>query len=44
MRNSGKVWNGNEDNVVMVSLLENMDDVGFDDLYGKLKEEYSKCK
>ena len=39
-----KVWNGNEDNVVMVSLLENMDDVGFDDLYGKLKEEYSKCK
>ena len=39
-----KVWNGNEDNVIMVSLLENMDDVGFDDLYGKLKEEYSKCK
>ena len=39
-----KVWNGNEDNVVMVDLLENMDDVGFDDLYGKLKEEYSKCK
>ena len=39
-----KVWNGNEDNVVMVSLLEKMDDVSFDDLYSKLKEEYSKCK
>jgi dimeric dUTPase (all-alpha-NTP-PPase superfamily) len=39
-----KVWNGNEDNVVMVDLLENMDDVGFDDLYSKLKEAYSKCK
>ena len=39
-----KVWNGNEDNVVMVSLLEKMDDVSFDDLYAKLREEYSKCK
>ena len=39
-----KVWNGNEDNVVMVSLLEKMDDVSFDDLYSKLKQEYSKCK
>ena len=39
-----KVWNGNEDNVVMVDLLEKMDDVSFDDLYSKLKEEYSKCK
>jgi dimeric dUTPase (all-alpha-NTP-PPase superfamily) len=37
-----KVWNGNEDNVVMVELLEKMDDVGFDDLYSKLQEEYSK--
>jgi dimeric dUTPase (all-alpha-NTP-PPase superfamily) len=39
-----KVWNGHEDNVVMVELLEKMDDVSFDDLYGKLKEEYNKCK
>ena len=39
-----KVWNGNEDNVVMVALLEKMEDVGFDDLYSKLKQEYSKCK
>ena len=39
-----KVWNGNEDNVVMVDLLEKMEDVGFDDLYSKLKEEYSKNK
>ncbi|MFY9093562.1 deoxyuridinetriphosphatase, partial [Aliarcobacter butzleri] len=37
-----KVWNGNEDNVVMVDLLEKMEDVSFDDLYSKLKEEYSK--
>ena len=37
-----KVWNGNEDNVVMVDLLEKMDDVSFDDLYNKLKEEYNK--
>ena len=39
-----KVWNGNEDNVVMVDLLEKMDDVSFADLYSKLKEEYSKNK
>ena len=39
-----KVWNGNEDNVVMVDLLEKMDDVSFDDLYFKLKEEYRKNK
>jgi K+-sensing histidine kinase KdpD len=37
-----KVWNGNEDNVVMVELLGKMDDVSFDDLYSKLKEEYNK--
>ncbi|WP_390880921.1 dUTP diphosphatase [Aliarcobacter butzleri] len=37
-----KVWNGNEDNVVIVDLLEKMEDVSFDDLYSKLKEEYSK--
>ncbi len=39
-----KVWNGSEDNVVMVKLLETMEDVSFDDLYSKLKEEYNKCK
>ena len=39
-----KVWNGSEDNVVMVKLLEMMENVSFDELYSKLKEEYSKCK
>ena len=39
-----KIWNGQEDNVVMVEILETMDNVGFDDLYNKLKEAYTKCK
>lgn len=39
-----KVWNGNEDNVVMVDLLEKMEDVSFEDLYSKLNDEYKKCK
>jgi dimeric dUTPase (all-alpha-NTP-PPase superfamily) len=39
-----KVWNGDEDNVVMVDFLEKMDDVSFDILYSKLEEAYNKCK
>jgi len=35
-----KVWNGDEDNVVMVSILEIMEDVSFDDLYSKLESNY----
>ncbi len=35
-----KVWNGNEDNVVMVSILEDLESVSFSDLYSKLKENY----
>lgn len=35
-----KTWSGKEDNVVMVSLLEKMEDVGFEELYNKLKENY----
>ncbi len=37
-----KVWNGNEDNVVMVSILEDLESVSFSDLYSKLKENYPR--
>ncbi|MFK2821652.1 dUTP diphosphatase [Arcobacter sp. YIC-80] len=39
-----KEWNGKEDNVVMVSHLENMEDVSFEILYTKLEESYKQCK
>ena len=39
-----KIWNGQEDNVVMVEILESMNDVSFDILYSQLKESYNKCK
>ena len=39
-----KIWNGKEDNVVMVEILEKMENVGFDDLYKQLSESYTKCK
>ncbi len=35
-----KEWNGDEDNVVMVAILETMEDVGFDDLYSQLEDSY----
>ena len=35
-----KTWNGSEDNVIMVSVLENMENVSFDELYSKLEENY----
>ncbi|MCP4970768.1 MAG: deoxyuridinetriphosphatase [Arcobacter sp.] len=35
-----KEWNGKEDNVIMVSILENMENVSFDELYSKLKDKY----
>jgi len=35
-----KEWNGDEDNVVMISLLEDMDNVSFKELYSKLGEAY----
>ncbi|PLY06658.1 MAG: deoxyuridinetriphosphatase [Arcobacter sp.] len=35
-----KVWNGDEDNVVMISILETMEDVSFAELYSKLKDNY----
>ena len=39
-----KVWNGDEDNVVMVSILEELEDVSFEVLYDRLDEAYKKCK
>ncbi len=39
-----KIWNGREDNVVMVEILESMNDISFDILYSQLKESYNKCK
>ena len=39
-----KVWNGDEDNVVMVSILEQMENVSFDELYNKLEEAYKAAK
>ncbi|WP_072680216.1 dUTP diphosphatase [Arcobacter sp. LA11] len=35
-----KEWNGDEDNVVMVSILETMENVSFDDLYSQLENSY----
>jgi len=35
-----KEWNGDEDNVVMVSILETMEDVSFNDLYSQLEDNY----
>ncbi len=35
-----KVWNGDEDNVIMVKVLEEMENVSFDELYSKLEENY----
>ena len=39
-----KIWNGKEDNVVMVEILETLEDVSFEILYSKLNEAYIKCK
>lgn len=37
-----KVWNGSEDNVVMVELLKTIEDVSFDELYEQLKLKYNQ--
>lgn len=39
-----KVWNGGEDNVVMVQKLENIENVSFDELYNELEKEYGSIK
>lgn len=35
-----KVWNGQEDNVVMIEILESLEDASFDNVYTKLSEKY----
>ncbi len=35
-----KVWNGEEDNIIMVSILQKMENVNFDELYSKLTKSY----
>ena len=37
-----KVWNEKEDNVVMLSILENIDDLTFDLVYSELQKTYDK--
>ncbi|MEA3288852.1 MAG: dUTP diphosphatase [Campylobacterota bacterium] len=37
-----KVWNGREDNVVMISILEKLDDITFEVVYKNLQEQYLK--
>ncbi|MEA1914865.1 MAG: dUTP diphosphatase [Campylobacterota bacterium] len=39
-----KQWNGKEDNVVMVEILNTMDSVGFNVLYEELSDAYHKAK
>ncbi len=39
-----KVWDGKEDNIVMMSVLEQLDDITFDFVYDKLQETYSNIK
>ncbi|RXJ60275.1 dUTP diphosphatase [Candidatus Marinarcus aquaticus] len=36
-----KEWNGKEDNVVMVSILENIESISFSELYDELQKAYS---
>ena len=35
-----KVWNGHEDNVIMIEILETMENVGFKELYSRLEDNY----
>ncbi len=37
-----KVWNGKEDNVIMMSIIENIENLTFDNVYYELKKEYTK--
>ncbi len=37
-----KVWNGDEDNVVMISILESIEDLSFDKVYQELEKKYKE--
>ncbi len=39
-----KIWDGKEDNVVMMETIEKMDNVSFDELYTALDKDYSRLK
>ena len=39
-----KEWNGREDNVVMIEIIDTMENVSFDILYSELTKAYNKCK
>jgi hypothetical protein len=39
-----KIWNEKEDNVVMMSILEKIDDLTFNNVYEELQKEYSTLK
>jgi len=36
-----KVWNGDEDNVAMMKIIDSNDDITFDDVYAELEKVYS---
>jgi cell division protein FtsI/penicillin-binding protein 2 len=39
-----KVWNKDEDNVVMIKILEESSNISFDTMYEKLQEQYDNIK
>ena len=39
-----KIWNGKEDNVVMTSILEKLNNLTFKSMYDELQKEYSKLR
>ena len=39
-----KEWNGREDNVVMIEIIDTMENVSFDILTSELTKAYNKCK
>lgn len=37
-----KIWNGDEDNVCMVNILQSQENISFDELYSSLEKSYNK--
>ena len=42
--NYKKIWNNQEDNVVMVEILDSLEELNYDILYTKLDDFYNQCK
>ena len=38
-----KIWNGKEDNVIMIEILEKLEDAHFDNVYVNLQESYNSA-